>query len=584
MGKKSSEKKNRKVEPHVEQHQKKPHVQPVVHTNIPPIEKKKLEIPFQKIAGVFLAVVILLTLFIVGATLLRKAFSAVPLAEILPAEKTAALFEINTNPDHTQLVQAKNILAKSNYSFEKTLKAIEDKFEVNFETDIKPWLGRNVGIAEIIPDPAVGNLATVYFVEAFSKKGAENFIQKIKGLEKTGAGIYKFELKKSKEIIFVSFLEEYLMISSSEAAIKSLTLTGSQSLKKLSESEEYARAKENLPLNKIANLFVDFEKAPEKLLQKYGLLDESSILTSMIRPFVNLFSAESFWLMAGSENFIVKSYSNLKSSYLKGNGYLTHKDQYTPDLTAYIPDDVMVFWGGQDLEKQTKRMVEVLGQGGESVGTVFEEVLGNYTEKYFGNTVSLEEDIYPLVTNEFALGVTKKNDKNLYTLVLELKNPAEDALRLQKLANNFISAGAVFEPRVEEHELPDGTKTREIVASPSEIIKSEIPCKDKVINAMETPDGKWGIYYVATNSIAILSTDKEAIRKSLSLEEGESVKSLKNSSIYATHILPMAGNSDEVSYFDISKLWPASNLVKSLSTGKEYFSDGVMTHYFIYVE
>jgi len=582
MGKKSSEKKKRIQKETLQVPKEKPIEEIKIPEALPC--KKKVEIPIQKIAGVFMAVVVLLTLFVFGATLLKKAFSAVPLSELLPAEKTAALFEMNTNPDHTQMVQARKLLSKGNYSFDKIMNKINEEFEINFEKDIKPWLGRNVGIAEIMPDPVTGNISTVYFIEAFSRKGAENFIKENKKSEKVGAEIFRFTLQKSKENIFVSFLGEYLMISPSEEAIKTLVSTESQSLKRLSESEEFMRAKENLPLNKIANLFVDFEKAPEKLLQKYGLMNESSILISIIRPFVNLFSAESFWVMAGNENFIVKSYSNLKSSYLKGKGDITYKDKYTPSLVSYIPDDIMGFWGGVDLEKQIKRIVEILGQGAESVGSLFENVLENYTEKYFGNTVSLEDDIYPLVKNEFAIGVGKKNGKNTYTLILKLQNPAEDALRLQKLANNFISAGAVFEPKVEEHELPDGTKTREIVASPSEIIKSEIAYKDKIINAMETPDGKWGIYYVSTNNAAIISTDKESIQKSLSLEDGELVKSLKNSSIYNTHILPMSKNSDEVSYFDISKLWQEANFVRSLSTGKEYFGDGIMTHYFIYVE
>jgi len=319
-------------------------------------------------------------------------------------------------------------------------------------------------------------------------------------------------------------------------------------------------------------VFINFDQHPEALLQKYGVFSGSSLLNSAIDPFSKIFSSEGLVVIAADKYFEIETFMSLEEDFLKGNRYVTYQADYDAELMKYIPEEIDVFWGGEDVERQVKRIATLLSEGNEETTQLFEGVFESYTEKYFGNNVSLIEDIYPILQNEFALA---QNADGKYLISLELEDPTEDALRIQKIANNFISAGAVFEPHIEEHELPDGTIAQEIVATPEELIKSETKYDDLTIYQMETESKEWGVYYSILDSILLASTNKEFLEKSLDLYLNKSDTNLEISKI---------PNSDEVFHFNILSFWPESKLVKSLSTGKEYFGNGVKAYYYIYVE
>jgi len=604
MGRKSSEKKKRRrvsVEPTAEgrepeprAHESRPHGkhEKPAHLAIPLVPAKKLEIPYRRILSALISVTFLFVIVFVGANLFKKAFSAMPLSEILPYDKVIVLIEINTNADHTQMVKAEKLLKNSTYSLVNSIQKLNKRLSVDAEKDIKPWLGRNIGIAEMeLPE---GDLATVFFIETLSQKASDEFLKKIaeKNLSELSQKdtVQSFALRypgedRSKDfLMYTAYLEDYVIFSPSDKALRLVISKENKSSKKVANSDEYEKAQENLPINRIASIFMNFDKSQDKLFQKYGEILNSAFLNSAIKPFAALFSAESAVLTAGDNSFAVESFINLNSSYLKGNKYTSSKEKYLANLMDYVSQDAFIFWGGQNLEKQVKKIVAVLSEGEESTNRIFEEMLKNYSEKYFGSSVSMEGDIYPLVTDEFLLAVSKKDSKNAYTLLLKLDDPLEDGLKLQKIANNFISSGAVFEPHIEEHSLPDGTVSKELVATPEELIKSESTYKDIAIYEMETESKNWGIYYAIFDSSAIISTSKKALTENLDVALGGGQSSLKKSHIFAFQIAPLIDYSDEVSYFDLSQILQKVSFIKSLSTSRQYVSDGIMSNYHIYVE
>jgi len=105
---------------------------------------------------------------------------------------------------------------------------------------------------------------------------------------------------------------------------------------------------------------------------------------------------------------------------------------------------------------------------------------------------------------------------------------------------------------------------------------------------MQTESGGWGVYYTVFKEKAFISTNKEYLEEGLNLALNGSVEgeqnSLMNSEIYDFHISPALSKLDEVAYFNILKFWPESQLIKSLSTGKEYMKNGVKAYYYIHVE
>ena len=624
MGRKSSAKKKRREQKIKEETKKSPKKgkaskKLLKKTTLKKAKAKKklsLKPPPPKIFGGILALIMVTILIIVGTTLFNKAFRPVPIAELLPAEETVAFVELNTNFEHIQMVKAKKLLLTTEYSLDKSISKIEENLSIDVGKDIQPWLGRQIGIAEIVlaqaadeTQAASESISSIYFLEAISKKPAREFLQKMaennlselkpepettdqndqnendQANQPSTHEIQSLTLRYPSEDrsldtkIYTTFIKDYLVLTPSLDALHLLIETQDTSKEKVSDDEKYEEALSKAPVNKVAFIYLNFDHSPDILLQKYGVFTESSLLSSAIQPFAELFNSEGAVLIAKDDYFVVESFMGLDEAYLKGDKNVTYKERYDADLTNYVPENPDVFLGGTNVEKQVKRLVALFSEGNQSTTQVFEGVLQNYTEKYFGNSISVEEDIYPLVQNEFAFSI-----KNAYTLALELEDPSEDALKLHKIANNFISSGTVFEPHIEEHELPDGTIAKEIVATPEELIKSESKYDNVTIYEMETESKSWGAYYTVVGSIAIISTNKDTLTESLKLVLDKETESLKTSKIYPLHIAPALKDSDEVAYFNILKFWPTSGLIKSISTAKEYYGDGIMAHHYIYVE
>ncbi len=113
----------------------------------------KIKITRKQILGGLLTLIMLTILISVGFLLFEKAFKPRPIAQILPADNTVAIIEINSNFNHNQLAKTFALLENhEEYSKEKLIEYVEEKFLINYETEIEPWLGRVVGLAIIKSD------------------------------------------------------------------------------------------------------------------------------------------------------------------------------------------------------------------------------------------------------------------------------------------------------------------------------------------------------------------------------------------------------------------------------------------------
>ncbi|HPU94997.1 MAG TPA: hypothetical protein PK398_02370, partial [Candidatus Gracilibacteria bacterium] len=168
MGRKSSEKKKRKNPKQNKQKQTKSVVKVIKETTEKDIklpafklnenkseqitqeEKPKLNIQPHKIFGWLLALIMLSVLITIGGMLFTTAFKAVSIAKYLPSDQTAAFVELNINKEHTQFTRTEKLLGKTEYSFEKIKVNIADKLNINLNKIELIWVGRSLGIAEIV--------------------------------------------------------------------------------------------------------------------------------------------------------------------------------------------------------------------------------------------------------------------------------------------------------------------------------------------------------------------------------------------------------------------------------------------------
>lgn len=543
-------------------------------------EKKHRKFPVTKkqILGGILTLIMLGILATVGYLLFQKAFKPSPVAALLPGNETIAFVEINSNFNHNQLEKTFKLLkTHEKYSKENLIKFIEDSFLVNYSNEIKPWLGRVVGFT-YITSKNDGKVHLVYFAEIFSEINAKQFF-------KNGSSSVNYKEKD----IYVAIngtskvkIDDYLFMADNTEILKEIIDFQNSSDENLYDSENYRRIDDNMPLNKVAFIYINFNQISDEFLKEFSCLSERGLTKAVLSPFLNLISSEGMSLIALDDKLAIQSFINLNREEMDDLSYVSNRDKYQADLTAYVSSDLLAFWGGENMEYQIKRILESLS-GNSGTLTLFDKIIETYTQKYFGPEINFKNDILPLFANEFALSLEQINNKNIYKLIIELADPQAGAVTLHEIADNFAEIGAFFEPQIVEHTLEDGTVSKEIVAVPEEIIKGEASYEGTTIYTLKMGEKDIEIAYAVIDNVGIISTGKEGIKSSIDAKN-EKIINLKSSDEFDKLIIPVLEHSDEVSYFNMEKLSefifgesvPSFiELISSISSGKNYFNDGI---------
>ncbi|PIR55541.1 hypothetical protein COU74_00180 [Candidatus Peregrinibacteria bacterium CG10_big_fil_rev_8_21_14_0_10_36_19] len=535
---------------------------------IPRFERKE-------ILGAGLTIIMMAILVTVGYLLFERAFRPQPIAKLLPADTIAAI-EINSNFNHNQFNKGfKHLQNFPKYSKESFEKAIEDKFAVKFST-IEPWLGRQVGVAYLHSKNNLDSIDTIYFAEIFSLKNAQAFVtQEAQPTEYKGVKIYSLPENKGSLII----RQQYFLFSKNEGALEGLVDFYNSNMPSLSKSSKYRKIYNNLPVSNLASLYLNYNQVSDSFFELIPFLKKNPLTDDLIKPFLSLFDSEGFSLVALDKKFAIQSFLNLKTEKLKDKTYITFKEKYRANLSNYMQDDVLAFWGGKNMEYQFKRMVQALSGGDEDLVDVTDSILQNYTQKYFGSGISLSLDILPLFRNEFAFGIEPHNGKNVYKLVLETEDPQNAFMQLNKIAENFSKVGAIFEQKVVDYTLPDGTPSKEIIAIPKEVKRFERDYEGSQISELRVSEEK-AFFFSVVGNVAVISNSIDGVKSVVDIQSGKK-SALSNSQTFNDLIAPTLQNSDEVSYFNFKSLLPEKVLqnipFSSMSSGKNYFNDGVST-------
>ena len=135
--------------------------------------------------------------------------------------------------------------------------------------------------------------------------------------------------------------------------------------------------------------------------------------------------------------------------------------------------------------------------------------------EYFGEEVSLEEDIYPLIEGEYAFAITGNKDDYAFDIILELQDPLRDRDKIEVVVDNFVRKSAILAPKVVEVELEDGTISEEIQTVPEEIARSTEDYHGYEVNILTIGNQPWGIHYLIVDDKLSISTKMEHIQKPL---------------------------------------------------------------------
>lgn len=551
----------------------------------PPKKKIKLQIKIDKkrLFGAALAIIMLAILTAVGYLLFQRAFRPQPIAKFLPLNSTVAVLEINSNFDHNQLVKSFELLKNyPQYSKEKLIEKIENRFALNYETDLNPWLGRQIGAAVVNSQKNPEHVNLIYFAEILSRNNLKNFLLKQNASKNDYLGYPTYKAGP----YYSTVIGDYLFFSDIEQAIYEMIDYQVNDADKLYYASQYRRIDDNLPLNKIAFFYIDFNNIKDGFFKFFPFLSEQGFSSQSLLPFFKVFDSEGMAVVATADNFALQSFLSLDKEALENTGQLNFQEKYNAKLTDYISPDVTVFWGAEDLEVQLKKILALLSGGDTSTLAILDGLLKNYTGKYFGPDINFNYDILPLFAKEFAFTFEQQNGKNVYSLLMELDSVQSDSIKIHELANSFSSVGAIFKPKIVEHTLEDGTVGREIIAIPEEIKKDEIIYLDTTIYELKIGEQGWSIYYVIFDDTALISNNLDSVKNTLDIASGKA-SSLKTATLFKQNIEPVLNSSDELAYFNLPTFLPLVfadqklpefvNILGSLSSGRNYFNDGIIT-------
>jgi len=554
----------------------------------------------KKTLGLTLAAIGAFLLVFVAFYTISRIFRPPSLANFLPSETTVAVVQININPNNDQVKSFFDALDDYAIYNQNSLTFVFDEFfNTDFDVDIQPWIGRQIGVVLLEKENVDGAVDNAFFIEVKNQAKALEFMES-RGLQSeedyilsddyTENKIYRYALSHSFKFTFVA---GNLVIAENEEALKSIIDVEAGRVDSLINTNLYQKISQNLPINSIIFAYSDFAKVNNILKSNGAFMSEKGRELLAFQPFIKLYKALGVSFIVENGDLAIQTFTALDEEYLAGRDFINFDTKFRANLLKFMQKDVLVYAGGIDLKKQLQRYSDFFSSGGEVSYLVFEGMLRAQKSKYFGDEITLEDDIYPLLQGEYAVAMTGTADDSAFMIMLEMLDPIRDRDNIETIIDSFIHKGAMLAPQVFEVELEDGTTVSEIRTVPEEIIRSTEDYHGYEINVLSSSgNGVFTAYYIMLDDIFILSTNKIHLEKSIDLFIDPS-SSMQESDIFAEIISPVIRTSDEIIMTDISYLienfgnsFPAEILpyfkpFQNIAIGRNYFKDGISSNYYI---
>lgn len=565
-------------------------------------EIKQEAIKKQKMKGGLLMLIGFATLIFVGFFLFGKFFRPQELAELLPAQRAVAVLELNIDGNSGQVKQFQELL--KNYPVYQPggiISLLNIVLPVNYQNELEPWLGRQVGLAIITStDPSSGAFYPLLFIEQkdhekalkfFQDRGLASIGEELAHTDYNGYPIYEFTV--SQRMSF-TFMGSYLVVAESPEILTGM-IDDFVQLPRLSDDEVYRKVANNVPQGGLMFGYVNYRKLYDTLEEDDLFITKKGQDLLALRPYLNIFRAEGFSVFAEKDRFVAQSYTNIDNEALNGESYVTFTEPYQGKLLELVDADPIFLAGGHNLTNELRRVEEIFKSGTKTPALVFEGFVESQKKRYLGEKIGLKEDIYPLFTGEYLLTVENSLEKPRVSLLLQLKNGENDMKRFDRIMSEFIEVSGVFSPEVHEVELPDGTIGEEIVASQEKIERGNSSYNGHSITTLKLGDTGIAINYVAIDDLVLMSSDEATLRRMIDRTSQENPDGLTGTPYYERNMRTILRTADEVINVKIGAVTEALGLtedsmlapyllpLKNLTLTKNFFEDGISTTYFIEV-
>ena len=552
----------------------------------------------QKIRGGILIAIGLGALIFIAFFLFSKFFRPQPLAEILPADQTLGFIEVNVDGESQQVEQFSELLSNhAVYQRGGMIALLNQVFPVSFTNDVEPWLGRQIGLAGLTNQEGI--TTPLIFIESSDHEATVEFFkartldvqnESMIETEYQNGTIYSFEM--SQQFAF-TFAEQYLVLAPTPEDLE-LFFDGYYDQPRLIENEKYRKVANNLSRGGLAFAYIDLEKLFETLEKdkKFVSLKGQELLA--FKPYTSLFTAEGLTIFAEKDRFTAQTYTSLNKTVLNDEPYVTFEEDYQSELLSYLGEDPIVLIGGHDFTAEWSRIEEIFKSGSKTPALLFDGTVEAQKDRYFGESIGLKEDIYPLLTGEYAMSIENSLENPQISVLLKLKD-SNDIPRFERVVSEFIKVSGVFSPIEQEVELPDGTIAREIVASPEQIEQSTKNHGQATITSLRLGNTGIQLHYTIIDNTILASNSEQNLQQIIDRVQGTASTNLTTTHAFERHIQPILRNADQVLRMKIGALTerlgltqtgegtPLNGMWNNFTMAKNFFEDGVSTTYFVEV-
>jgi hypothetical protein len=562
------------------------------HIAKPKKEKRRLSpIQKQKIKGGFLILIGLFALSFIGYFLFGKFFRPQYLAELLPAQETVAVLEINVDGSSSQPRLFYELMKKYPvYQQEGLIKLLHLIIPVDYKKEIEPWLGRHAGLALLHYE---SGFQPIIFIESrdhnLTLQSLKNATlsqakDEVVSSDYKGYKVYTFSMSHSFEFTFIN---NYLVIANEDKTLNKLIDLFASQQTRLNDDPEYRKVANNLPQGGLAAGYVNYQKLFEAMASDPKFTAQKGQDYLALKPFLNLFTAEGISVFAEKNRFVAQTFTSINKKVLGKDNFLTYNEKYEGKLLSLANENPILFAGGHDLTKELNRIKDIFKSSTNTSSVIFEGLLEAQKEKYFGKDIKLDEDIYPLFTGEYLLTVDNNLEEPDLTLILELKDKNNDVIRLEKLIGEFVKTSGIFTPKIQNVTLPDGTSGQEIVASPEKIDRFDEKYNETAITSLKIGETGWFIYMAYLDDKVVFCTDKDTIKKIINRSQGKVTTNLTTEKYFIDNVRQFIRSADQVYGLKIGALIQASGLNENpaigayllpftdLSVAKNFFEDGI---------
>jgi hypothetical protein len=554
----------------------------------------------QQITGLTLMAIGLSTLTFIGFFLFGKIFSPQPIAELLPANKTIALFEFNVNAAHSQPGQFLKLMEKYPvYQSENIVALLNALLPYDYATEIEPWLGRNIGFASYGTENGFTPFSLIFIESIDHQKTVETLrnhalSQANDELAETEINGYKTYNYTATQPGAFTFVKNYLVYAP-DANLMNNFLSEMGNSAKLSADDKYIKIRNNLPQQSLVFGYVNYNKLLNTLLQDKKFVAQKGQDLVAIKPFLDVFESAGLTIFAEKNRLAAQTFTTINNKILPENSYITFSEKYQGKLLEIANEEPILLAAGHDLTKELYRLEDIFKSGTKTPALVFEGMLEAQKQRYFGNNIDFKEDIYPLLKGEYLFMVENSFEEPVISTLIELTDKNADIPKLEKAVSQFVSVSGIFTPRINQVTLPDGTIGKEIIASPEKISSFENTYNGKKYTSMRIGDTGKQINYAVIDDVAVFSNSEATVKNIMDRMQGNEESGYTKTRYFQNHMRPVLRTADEMMHVKLGAVTEllqlnedktfAAYLVPftNFAVAKNFFTDGISTIYLIEV-